>query len=170
MLPNLAIPNSFFAQAGDLEDAWGPASGPCFSGFASQWECCDKGAYIANRSSDTCKAGTKGKPEICDPACAAAAGTPTEGGIHPRSKLPVGERLAAGAFNLVYGGSGASTGPTLSSCTVAEKSLTVEFNATLLAGESIVLHSYNSALNNEVAPRPEVRVVFLSLKAVLLEV
>ena len=37
VLPNVAIPNSFFAQAGDLEDAWGPASGPCFNSFASQW-------------------------------------------------------------------------------------------------------------------------------------
>ena len=27
VLPNPEIPHSFFAQAGDLEDAWGPASG-----------------------------------------------------------------------------------------------------------------------------------------------
>ena len=74
-----AIPNSFFAQAGDLEDAWGPASGPCFSVAATDWECCSgptsrKGVYLyeANRSSAACQAGTKGKPEICDPACAAA--------------------------------------------------------------------------------------------------
>ena len=104
----------FFAQAGDLEDAWGPAIGPCFSGTTSQWGCCDPVgvhmSYQANRSSATCRAGTNGKPEICDPACAAAAGTATKGGIHPRSKLPVGERLATAAFNVVYGGTGANTG------------------------------------------------------------
>jgi hypothetical protein len=33
--------------------------------------------YRANRSSALCTNGTKGKPEICDPACAAAAGTPS---------------------------------------------------------------------------------------------
>jgi hypothetical protein len=154
VLPNEAIPNSFFAQAGDLEDAWGPAIGPCFSGLSNQWDCCPKGAYQANRSSATCKAGTNGKPEICDPACAAAAGTDTKGGIHPRSKLAVGERLAAGAFNLVYGGTGASTGPTLSGCAINSTSLTIEFNATLLAGDKVVLNTYNSSLNNEIAPPP----------------
>jgi hypothetical protein len=152
VLPNDAIPKSFFAQAGDLEDAWGPAVGPCFSGFAAQWECCDKGVYQANQSSEKCRAGTGGKPEICDPACAAAAGTPSEGGIHPRSKLPVGERLATAAFNLIYGGTGAITGPTLSSCTVGSTSLTVEFNTTLLATDTVVLNSYNSSLNN---PSPD---------------
>ena len=94
VVPNPALPNAFFAQAGDLEDAWGPEAGPCFTGLTTQWECCDvtnvkgptRGSYVANRSSAKCIAGTKGKPEICDPACAAAMGTPTMGGIHPRSK------------------------------------------------------------------------------------
>jgi hypothetical protein len=154
VLPNAAIPHSFMAQAGDLEDAWGPATGPCFSGFATQWECCDKGAYAANRSSAKCNAGTKGKPEVCDPACAAAAGTPSEGGIHPRSKLAVGERLAAAAFNSVYGGTGATAGPTLSGCTLGATSLTVEFNASLLGGETLVLHPYNASLTTQVVPDP----------------
>jgi hypothetical protein len=43
VLPNAQIPHSFFAQAGDLDDAWGPAVGPCFSGLGSQWECCTSG-------------------------------------------------------------------------------------------------------------------------------
>ena len=156
MLPNEAIPNSFFAQAGDLEDVWGPAVGPCFAGFSTQWNCCDKGQYQANRSSATCMAGTHGQPQICDPACAAAAGTPTEGGIHPRSKRPVGERLATAAFNTVYGGDGANTGPTLAGCTLTATSITILFNTTLLAGEKVALHTYNSSLNNEVAPPPPV--------------
>ncbi len=163
VLPNPEIPFSFFAQAGDLEDAWGPAAGPCFSGLASQWECCSGGEskhptylYQANRSSPLCKAGTNGKPEICDPACAAAAGTPSEGGIHPRSKRPVAERLATSAYKHVYGGSGAGTGPTLSGCSLDDKALTIEFNTTLLAGETVQLNSYNSSLNNFVAQPPEV--------------
>ena len=55
-LPNPEIPNAFFAQAGDLEDAWGPATGPCFSGLESQWGCCSTGvskvrnALLANTS------------------------------------------------------------------------------------------------------------------------
>eukprot|EP01051_Picozoa_sp_SAG22_P013422 SAG22_NODE_1501_length_4280_cov_1.812963_1_plen_310_part_00 len=83
-------------------------------------------------------------------------GTPTEGGIHPRTKLPLGKRLAGAAFNVVYGGTGANTGPTLSSCTVGTTSITIEFNTTLLAGDHVVLNPYNSALNNFVAPPPEV--------------
>lgn len=157
VLPNPEIPNSFLAQAGDLDDAWGPAAGACFSDFADQWGCCDAKhpTYQANRSSATCKAGTKGKPEICDPACAAVAGTKSQGGIHPRSKMPVGERLAAAAFNTVYGGTGAYTGPTLSGCRIDDdKSMTVLFNTTLLAGETVVLNPYNSSLNNAVAPPP----------------
>ena len=71
---------------------------------------------------------------------------------------PVGERLAAGAYNLVYGGAGAATGPTLSSCAVdAEVSvLTLQFNTSLLAGDKIVLTTYNSTLNNMVYPPPPV--------------
>lgn len=154
VVPNDALPHAFFAQAGDLEDAWGPAAGPCFSGFASQWACCGKGAYRANRSSASCIAGTHGHPELCDPACAAAAGTPSEGGIHPRSKLPVGARLASAAYSLVYGGAGAATGPTMAGCGVSGTSLTIQFNTSLLAGDQVALHPYNASLNNAVAPNP----------------
>lgn len=157
VVPNEAMPNTFFAQAGDLLDAWGPATGPCFDAAASDWNCCPKGSYTANRSSATCNAGTHGKPEICDPACAAAAGTVTKGGIHPRSKLPVGERLATAGFTVVYNGKGPGTGPTLSSCNVSSTVLTIEFNTTLLAGDKVVLNQYNSSLNNiipGIAPLP----------------
>ena len=41
----------------------------------------------------------------CQPACAAVRNTPVAmGGIHPRSKKPVGDRLGTAAFNTVYGG------------------------------------------------------------------
>ena len=57
----------------------------------------------------------------------------------PRSKKPVGERLARGAFNTAYGGTGSITGPTLSSCAASGASLAIEFDATLLRGDTIVL-------------------------------
>jgi len=50
----------------------------------------------------------------CANACAAARDTPVAmSGIHPRDKRPVGDRLGQAAYNLVYGGKGAVTGPTL---------------------------------------------------------
>ena len=148
VLPNSDIPNSFLAQAGDLQDPWGPAVGPCFHATAQDWDCCPKGAYTANRSSATCVRGTGGHPEICDNACAAAAGTPTEGGIHPRNKKPVGFRLGTAAFGAVYDGKGAVTGPTLAGCAVSAGTLKIDFNRSLLRGERVVLNKYNSTLNN----------------------
>ena len=154
VLPNNDIPNSFLAQAGDLDDPWGPAAGPCLSptkgSTGPNWDCCTAGReYTANRTSETCLAGTNGHPEICDNACAAAAGTSTVmGGIHPRNKKPVGFRLGTAGFNVVYGGKGALTGPTLAGCTVDKSSLKIEFNSTLLGGEKVMVNKYNSSLNN----------------------
>lgn len=88
----------------------------------------------------TCSAAQFAK---CAPACAAAAGTPfAMGGIHPRSKKPVGDRLGQAAYNLVYGGKGAVTGPTLSGCSLDGGKLTIKFNSTLLSGEKVLLQPY----------------------------
>lgn len=136
VLPNADLPNTFIVQAYDLEDQWGSGDGPCFAtapgyGPREAWACCAKG-YNAT----TCA----GRETQCAPACEAAAGTATVmGGIHPRSKKPVGERLARGAFNTAYGGTGSVTGPTLANCTVAASSLTVEFDKSLLRGDTLVL-------------------------------
>jgi hypothetical protein len=48
--------------------------------------------------------------------------------------------------------------PTLSSCVVDAKAsvLTVQFNTSLMAGDTIVLTKYNSTLNNMVYPPPPV--------------
>ena len=130
--------NTFFAQAYDLDDEWGgPSWGrmachfnhegdPCIAGPMHQpcfleWDCCPKGAgeriYNATTSSVTCNA-TRAK--LCAPACEAAVSTPeTMGGIHPRSKKPVGDRLGTACYRTVYGGQGAYTGPTLSGCRYA---------------------------------------------------
>ena len=81
------------------------------------------------------------KPK-CELACAAARDTVTKGGIHPRSKKPVGDRLGQAAYNLVYGGKGAVTGPTISGCSLSATSLTISFNASLLSGDKVVLQPY----------------------------
>ena len=49
-------------------------------------------------------------PHACQTYCDVLHGTPVYmGGIHPRIKRPVGERLATAAYNLVYGGTKAHT-------------------------------------------------------------
>lgn len=105
----------------------GPTHQPCFL----EWNCCPVGAgeRIFNISTypKTCNA-TRAK--LCAPACAAAAGTPEYmGGIHPRSKKPVGDRLGTAAYNTVYKGKGAYTGPTLAGCSLDATSLIVQFDS-----------------------------------------
>jgi hypothetical protein len=93
ILPNAAMPNTFLAQAYDLDDEWGPAFGPC---TGSEWACCPfscGGCSPYNKTS--CDAGTNGKPEICANACNAALDTTYRmGGIHPRSKIQVPQQAA----------------------------------------------------------------------------
>jgi len=71
--------------------------------------------------------------------------------------MPVGFRLGSAGFNLVYGGKGAITGPTLSGCALAGKSsLKIQFNTSLLRGEKVLLNRYNASLNNIfTGPPPE---------------
>lgn len=59
--------------------------------------------------------------------------------IHPHSKKPVGDRPGTAAFNTVYGGRNSHTGPTLSGCSLADKTLVISFNKALLRGDSLVL-------------------------------
>lgn len=125
VLPNPAMPNTFLAQAGDLDDPWGPASGPCFG----PWFCC---------GSKYNKTACAGRETLCAPACAADADTASVmGGIHPRNKKPVGDRLAQAAYNTVYGGNAIYTGPTLSSCGVSGSTMIIQFNSTLLRGDTV---------------------------------
>ena len=68
--------------------------------------------------------------------------SPSPGGIHPRDKRPVGRRLAQAALASVYGmhptdTPAIATGPTLSGCQLADKTLTLKFNATLLGSDSV---------------------------------
>jgi hypothetical protein len=133
IVPNTELPNTFLAQAYDLDDEWGPTAGPCFHA----WSCCDYKDSQYNAT--TCNVTLK---EKCKNACAAADGTTSfMGGIHPRSKKHVGDRLGISAFNTVYKGTGAFTGPTLAGCTFGDDQLSLEirFNENLLRGDKLVL-------------------------------
>ena len=146
VLPTPSMPNTFVAQAYDLDDEWGPGASPCLNS-RGKWQCCSNpgsgscgsaGAYNAT----TCA----GREALCATACAADWGTPClMGGIHPRSKKPVGDRLGAARVNTVYGGAGAFTGPTLSSCSTAGATLTINFNASLLRGDALALQPIQAA-------------------------
>ena len=131
VLPNADLPNTWIVQAYDLEDEWGSGSGPCFGGKVN-WACCPDKSY----NSTSCA----GREALCAPACDANADTAiVMGGIHPRSKQPVGQRLALGAFNSAYGGTGAVTGPTIASCSLAGATLSVAFDTGLLKGDTVLL-------------------------------
>jgi len=142
VLPNPQIPNSFLAQAYDLDDPWGPDLGPCIQ----DWQCCSVKHVTYNETA--CNLGTGNNPKLCSMACDAATGTtPVMGGIHPRDKKPVGDRLGLAAFNTVYGGTGPATGPTISGCEVQGGQLVVQFNQTILRGDTVLIQPYNATLN-----------------------
>ena len=138
--------NTFVAQAYDLDDPWGPGIGPCYDGWETGshgrtdhtgWHCCPiKGCAV-----NTTKC-TPALAKRCEPACASLRNTPSHGGIHPRSKKQVGYRLGTAAYNTVYGGRKAFTGPTLAGCQTDGKSLTIEFDAPLLRGDTVVVREF----------------------------
>lgn len=136
VLPNPDMPNTFLAQAFDLDDPWGPGAGPCQQ--QSQWACCDYSWGLAGHCTYN-KTSCAGREALCAPACASTQTRAVMGGIHPRWKKPVGDRLGIAAFNTVYNGTGAFTGPTLSGCSYSNNALTIEFNTSLLRGDSITV-------------------------------
>mmetsp|Transcript_21094 Transcript_21094/g.32442 ORF Transcript_21094/g.32442 Transcript_21094/m.32442 type:complete len:669 (-) Transcript_21094:939-2945(-) len=133
ILPNQALPNTFLAQAYDLDDEWGPAAGPCFV----PWLCCNYKNYHYNAT--TC---TPARAKLCETACLAQSGTSDRGAIHPRNKKHVGDRLGTAAYNTVYGGKSAYTGPTLESCAVSDGELVIEFNSDLMRGDSLSIGKF----------------------------
>eukprot|EP00041_Stephanoeca_diplocostata_P010993 m.177446 g.177446 ORF g.177446 m.177446 type:complete len:685 (-) comp18367_c0_seq2:175-2229(-) len=142
ILPNKDMPNTFLAQAYDLDDEWlsFAPQGPCYEfGFnrtSPHHQCCGKGQNMT-----ACTSEWQAK---CKPACDSMANTQSHGSIHPRSKKQVGDRLGTAAYNTVYGGTKAYTGPTLAGCTVSATTLTIAFDASLLRGDKVVLQQYNA--------------------------
>ena len=107
---------------------------------SSHHNCCGKG-----KNATLCTPEWQTK---CAYACKIQASSPSHGGIHPRSKKHVGDRLGSAAFNsaFVYGGAkGAYTGPTLAGCAATPTTLTIKFNTTLLQGDAVVLQDYKAA-------------------------
>jgi para-nitrobenzyl esterase len=144
-LPNPEMPNTFLAQAFDLGDPWLAAidqSDPhhCAHAFPQN------GSY----------GGACTQPwtnvSAWDPSLAPLAPlvradtTPTFlGSIHARIKSPLGRRLAVAYFNLVGGGTGAVTGPTLAGCAydAGAGAVTVAYNTTLLRGEEVLVAPFS---------------------------
>ena len=132
--------NTFLAQAFDLDDPWGPSEGPCLTDASrGGWGCCDYSWGLAGHSTFNATTCPPEKEKLCESACVSSQTKAVMGGIHPRWKKPVGDRLAIAAFNTIYGGTKAYTGPTLSGCSYVDKKLTIEFNASLLRGDSLVV-------------------------------
>ena len=139
-LPNAAMPNTFLAQAYDLNDPWGDKT--CY-GLSCCWN-----RY--NESACTASLAKKGFPATaCNHYCDILKGTNVYmGGIHPRIKLPVGQRLAKAALAQVYGGTGPTSGATISGCAYTEgaKAMTIKFNKTLLATDTVFVQPINTTL------------------------
>ena len=142
--PGSGMENTFLAQAYDLDDEWmgGGTLGPCFRHSYNQSSphanCCG-----GHENATTCTPEWQAK---CAPACAGTSNTPTKGGIHPRNKKPVGDRLGTAAYGVVYGGTKAHTGPTLAGCALSPKTLTIQFNGTLLRGDAVTLQKYGESV------------------------
>jgi hypothetical protein len=139
VLPNPLMPNTFLAQALDLDD-------PYINTTCSDAKCC---GYDFNAT--TCARRGASAQALCADYCANTWGTRWYmGPIHPRDKKPVGARLAQAAAATVYGKPGAFTGPTLAGCRVGAGGLTVTvtFNSSLLGGDAVQVQAYPPAFNN----------------------
>jgi hypothetical protein len=132
ILPNAAMPNTFLAHAYDLSDPFGNIS--CY-----KMQCCSNN-FNPNNTAQTCH-GCWGAGNYCE------VGDATNfymGPIHPRTKKPVGLRLAQASAAVAYKKKVAFTGPTLAGCTKAGSKITLTFNTTLLgAGGGIAVQNYS---------------------------
>lgn len=111
------------------------------------WECCNGGPTPGGHHTKNTTSCTPDLAKKCAPSCAAMAGTTSHGGIHPRSKKQVGDRLGAAGYSVVYGGTAAYTGPTLAGCAVGGgKTLRVAFNTSLLMGDKVTVRPFPPVL------------------------
>lgn len=162
VLPNPVMPNTFVAQAYDLNDPWAGVNG---DPFAKPSVCSDNASipYSCTWTNNgtmsplpCCQCG----PEMASPRCVwdpsqwnralaplaplvrnSTAVPQFMGSLHPRLKFPVGRRLALGLVATAYGGNNTVTGPTVSGCTFNPSShlISVHFNKTLLKDDAVAI-------------------------------
>lgn len=80
VLPSPELPNTFVAQAFDLDDKWGPGAGPCQSDGPTGWACCDYSWGLAGKCTYN-KTRCAGRESLCAPACASTETRSVMGGI-----------------------------------------------------------------------------------------
>ena len=144
VLPNPLMPNTFLAQAGDLDDPVGNLN------------CYHAGCCQNMSASPMCKQGV-GCQAICHGGSTpdySWEDTPVYmGPIHPRDKKPVGLRLARAAAATAYSKPGAATGPTITGCTLSadKRSIVVKFNASLFGGDTLAVGDYSKTNTSQMS-------------------
>ena len=147
VLPNALMPNTFLAQAGDLDDP------------VSSLNCYHAGCCSNMSKSPSCTLGV-GCDKICQHQPPGTvpdfswADTPIYmGPIHPRCKKPVGNRLARAAAASVYAKGGAATGPTITGCAVSgdKKSIVIKFNQSMFAGDTLAVGDYSKTNTSQMS-------------------
>jgi len=166
VLPSEAMPNTYLVQTYDLEDPYRGAydlcfnGGCCYPGKSFDYGYGDPEPCVDSENQTNKYAGFQCNmcDELCGDFCTSAYTTNFYlGPIHPRLKYPVGSRLAEATAKSVYGiggndhaelGNGATTGPTIAGCVVDNDARLVRvfFNATLLAGDSVIVQDYNRSI------------------------
>jgi len=135
VLPNPVLPNTFLAQTFDLDDPFGNIT--CYKAH-----CCNPPACVDNTSIPACHS-CFGPGQYCDLIRKANF---YMGPIHPRDKLPSGQRIAKAAAVIAYQKAGPYTGPTISGCKVltgATNQITINFNNTLLGSDQVLVQDYS---------------------------
>ncbi len=153
VLPNPVMPSVVIANGYDIGDPW---QDNCGSRMANQSACC-RATWFDAIDPKRCNMNASEAGQIWN----WDATNYFMGPIHPRAKIWVGKRLAAAIYNLVYGGTGPIVGPVISSCkmSVDGKAVTVQFNSSLLLGDTVSLGLYNetaiaSAMEVQIAKGP----------------
>jgi hypothetical protein len=162
VLPNNAMPNTFLVQSYDVDEPYRGVFDLCYHG-----ECCYPGKSFSYGHSDPepcvdsyhlAKKYAGFQCNMCDDLCgdfceSAYSTNFYMGTIHPRLKYPVGSRLAEAAARSVYRMKGRndhaiSTGPTIAGCAIDNdaKAVRIFFNASLLAGDSVIVKEYNRSI------------------------
>ena len=153
---------AFLAQAYDLHDPWNVKPScltmGCCAGDVNR--CAQKSEEAFGKP-----IGGRGFAARCARYCELLEETPAVmpamGTLHSRLKRPLGARLARAAYTSVYGGEGASTGPTLSGCAVHASEALISFDRSLLRGERLELRAH--------APNRSMLQVLLNASALCLQ-